>query len=279
MFIRFFAIFILFQACIFGSIQNGRFEIPDPNQMTQYMTPPMNWQIENYAALLEFLIPNPENGPTVTWKIEHPAEGQTFCLLSTGDLYGPGSDQLITRSSISQSVSFASGDILMGSYFFGTCDYFPYNDTGSIVLFPVDPNDGLRDILLATANVEDVGNFGSTEDWVNFSYTFNEATQGQYLLTCEVIDVRDTKYKSYLAVDNLRVCFGTPLYGDINLDCAVDLTDFDFFAHLWMADCSDPNTYDPNLPCTIADFNPDELIDPNDLLLFTDCWLENYKAE
>lgn len=279
MIIRCVAIVVMLQAVGWGSIQNGRFEIPDPNLATEYFTPPMDWNIENYAGLHNAFIVEPEYGQNITWNIGRPAQGEAFCLLSTGDIFGPGSDPQITRSSISQIITFACGDILMGSYFFGTSDYTPYNDTANITLFPVDPNGGLRDILLATVSVVDVGDFGSTENWLEFAYTFDEVTQGEYVLTCEVLDVRDTKYKSYLAVDNLRVCYGTPLFGDINFDCAVDLTDFNLFSHVWLSDCNDPNSYDPNYVCLESDFNGDELIDPNDLILMSEYWLHNYRAE
>lgn len=279
MIIRFFTMFVVLQVVGWGSIQNGRFEIPDPNGATPYFCPPLDWTVENYAGLHESFIVEPENGQYISWTIDRPAQGETFCLLSTGDVFGPGSDPQIIRSSICQTVSFSSGDVLKGSYFFGTTDYSPYNDTGNIMLFPVDPNEGLRDILLATINVADVGDYSATQEWQHFEYTFTEVTQGDYFLTCEVIDVRDTKYKSYLAIDNLRVCYGTPLYGDINFDCAVDLKDFELFSQVWLADCNDPNTYDPNYPCFDADFNPDELIDPNDLILLSECWLENYRSE
>ena len=38
----------------------------------------------------------------------------------------------------------------------------------------------------------------------------------------------------------------------------------------------DPNLFpDPNCPCEIADINKDYYVDPNDLLIMTEYWLEN----
>jgi hypothetical protein len=99
------------------------------------------------------------------------------------------------------------------------------------------------------------------------------------VLTCEVLDVADRKYKTYLALDNFKVCYGTPLYGDINLDCAVDLLDFAQLSHLWFSDCSDPNTYDPNYICDYADFDGSLIVDHNDLILMSEHWLENYRVD
>lgn len=270
---------ILFQAAVWASIQNARFEIPDPNQATPYFTPPLSWDIENYAGLHSHFTPEPEYGQDVQWTLENPVEGNSFCLLSTGDITGPGSDSQITRSSIRQEITLFEGDVLIGFYYFGTCDYSPYNDTAYIKLSPLDPNDGLRDILLASISVADVGNYSSTEEWLRFSQSFDANTAGNYILSCEVLDVRDTKYKTYLAIDNFRVCSGVPEYGDINFDCTVDLNDYNIFSSLWLSDCNDPNTFDPNFICTDADFNRNWVVEPNDLILMCEHWLENYWIE
>jgi len=269
---------VLIPAAVLGVIQNGGFEIAEPNQPSPYFTVPLNWETENYAGLHNNFTPHPEWGQSVDWTIERPSEGSNFCLLSTGDALGPNSDSQILRASIGQTVYFASGDTLMGSYFFGTCDYVPYNDTANILLVPADPNDGLRNIILESICVADVGDFCSTEEWVPFSFTFNANTAGEYNLVCEVIDILDNKYKTYLAVDNLRMCYGTPLYGDINQDCGVDLLDIYELTHVWLSDCSDPNTYDPNYICDNADFDGSTIIDCNDLMLMSEHWLENYRA-
>lgn len=269
---------VLIQAAVLGSIQNGGFEEAEPNQPSPYFIVPLNWEVENYAGLHSSFVPSPEWGQIIHWQIECPSEGNRFCLLSTGDVRGPGSDNDITRSSMSQSAYFAAGDILMGSYFFGTCDYVPYNDTAAIVLTPVDPNSGLRSLLLETISVSDVGDYSSTDGWVPFAFTFNTKTAGEYVLTCEVTDISDRKYKSYFAIDNLRVCYGSPLYGDINQDCGVDLLDFAEFSNVWLSDCTDPNTYDPNYICENADFDCSTIIDPNDLILMSEHWLENYRV-
>ena len=156
-------------------ILNRSFEIPDPSRATQWFTPPMDWDTFNYAGLHSVFIPQPEYGQVVNWTIPAAYAGQYFLLLSTGDVQGPGSDPMITYSSIEQVITVFPGDVLYGNYLFGTCDYRPYNDTGLIKLIPVDPNDGLQPILLVSVSIDELYNFQFTNGWQQFSYTFTDA--------------------------------------------------------------------------------------------------------
>jgi hypothetical protein len=277
---------ILLLLCLFcavsqGQLLNGGFEIPDPNRATPWFTPPLDWDIFNYAGLHSEFIPQPEYGQTVSWTIPAAYEGQYFLLLSTGDAEGPGSDPMITYSSIEQAITVCPGNVLYGSYFFGTCDYRPYNDTGTIKLIPVDPNDGLRPILLVSVSVDELGNFQSTDGWQQFSYTFTNETCGPYYLYCEVRDVLDTQYQSYLALDQFRICQSVPAYGDLNSDCGVDYEDLSILGRGWLADCNDPNVIsDPNIPCNILIPDPNHLgniIGIEHLMLMSENWLEQIR--
>lgn len=289
-----------------GSILNPSFEIPDPN-VSVWFIPPLHWTRiytrtinynDCYAGLHSEFLPLPEHDNEVDWFISGPYHKSKFVLLSTGDL-GRGSDEEITYATITQTVTFTPGQRISGAYFFGTCDYLQYNDYGKIYLQPVDPNSGLpMEIILAYMDVERVGDFSSTDDWIPFQYDFTEQTAGTYKLICTVQDVQDTIYKSYLAVDGLKVC--TPLYdhGDLNMDCSIDLQDLYILSNAWLSECPDPNSIDddpntipttpwppgfifdpnyvrdPNCPCEIADINKNWWVDPNDLEILSDHWLD-----
>ena len=99
-----------------------------------------------------------------------------------------------------------------------------------------------------------------------------------------VYDVADFLYKSYLAVDNIRICQAMPSLGDINRDCKVDLEDFSILAIAWLADCesvTDPDSplYDPDIPCHQADTDGSNFVDANDLTPVTNHWLETFWSE
>ncbi len=265
---------------------NPGFEIADPSRATFWFTPPLNWDWcntpnnMNYVGLHTSFVPQPEQGQVVTWSIPESVEGQYFVLLSTGDAEGLRSSFKTERSSIEQIITFMPGDIISGHYYFGTCDYMPYDDTGSIKLIPVDHNDGLYSIVLASESVSGLGNYQSTDGWQYFRHQFNESTSGDYLLYCEVRDHLDRVFKSYLALDNFRICRGIPMLADLNFDCVVDYYDLNILSQAWLADCSDPNVIsDPNIPChlVIPDPNmPNKTIDIDHLLPFSENWLENY---
>jgi len=275
---------LLVQSVGFCQIQNGRFEVPDPDRATDWFTPPKYWEFENYANLLSEFTPEPEQGQIVSWSIPSPFEGQYFMLLSTGDIAGPGSDSSTIRSSAWQTLYATSGETLIGAYFFGTCDYLPYDDFASITLEAADPNDELRPITLVEISVLDVGSYSSTDGWQPFQHTFDSSQTGEYIIRCEVNDKTDTRFKSYLAVDGLRICQAIPAYGDLNRDCGVDLQDFSIFTSAWLADCQsveDPGSplYDPNIPCSLADMDGSGIVDPNDLILMSEHWLEKFWSE
>lgn len=297
---------------LWGGLLNGNFEILDPN-ITEWFIPPLYWHRvgdnpygDCYAAVRRFFVPSPQydrSKQQVDWMIPAAYEGKRFVVLSTGDL-GEESDPAIIHSTIYQTVTFLPGQKIAGAFFFGTCDYLPYNDYGRIYLQPVDPNSGLpSEIVLAYADVIMVQDFQCTNDWIPFQYTFSEETAGTYNLICTVRDNQDTIYKSYLAVDGLYIC--TPQPGDVNQDCIVDALDFQILSQAWLSWCPDPNAFDPNdfspdpnypnhaggvipdgyiydpnlidpnCPCTQADLNKDWFVDTFDLTILTDYWLRN----
>lgn len=303
------AYFCLLSCALWGGIQNGGFEIPDPN-ITEWFIPPWAWKraTDNpygdcYAGLHRYLVPSPQYDRSkreVHWTVPAPYEGRRFVVLSTGDL-GDESDPAITHSTIRQKGTFQAGQRLSGAYFFGTCDFLPYNDYGKIYLTPVDPNSGLpSEILLGYSDVSIVGDFQSTRRWIPFHYDFTEENAGTYYFICTVRDQLDTIYKSYLAVDGLSICTRQP--GDINQDCSVDIQDFQILSRAWLSWCPDPNAFDPNdfsikpdypigvippgyvydpnlidpnCPCPQADLNKDWFVDGLDLMILTDNWLHN----
>ncbi|HDS83733.1 MAG TPA: hypothetical protein ENN97_00825 [Phycisphaerales bacterium] len=269
-----------------GQLLNSSFEIPDPNRATPWFTPPMYWQWDdtpgnlNYVGLHRQFTPRPEQRQPVYWSIPSPVEGDYFVVLSTGDAQGMDSAGKTLYSRIEQLISICPGDMISGYYFFGTCDYLPYDDTGRILLEPVDPNDGLRPVILAEISTEDVGNYGSTHGWQYFHHRFDGPQCGQYVLSCEVRDYLDKIYKSYLALDNFRLCRNVPKFGDFNTDCAIDYHDFDIMAQAWLADCNDPNVVaDPNIPCELLITDPnhiDGFITIDHLMLLSEHWLERF---
>ena len=205
------------------ALLNADFEIPEPNSLPDpNFTPPAYWQHTNYTALHSSFIPNPEHGQTVNWSISAPYSGSKFLLLSTSDI-GPDSHNNIWSASVAQPIFLQAGSRISGAYFFGTCDYRPYNDYGTINLVPSDPNGypGTSAIALAYVDVAAVGSFQSTKTWLNFQHTISLKEQGPYDLICKVSDVGDTIYKSYLAVDAFSVCGPGVLPGDANFDAHV----------------------------------------------------------
>ena len=146
-------------------------------------------------------------------------------------------------------------------------------DYATIILTP-DSNSGLRDIILLNINVADVGSHSSMNGWGVFEYTFSPEEAGVYELTLTVSDLNDKIYKSYLAVDNVTLCYA-PEYGDFNYDCKVNMLDFAFISNDWLNDCSDPAYFDdPNSLCKFGtDIDGNGPVDANDLFLMTQNWL------
>ena len=269
-----------------GNPANGSFEIPDPNRATEWFTPPLNWDWDNTPNNLNYanLVQN-FTSPQGCWTIPaptHPTHGNFFVLLSTGDAEGPRSDGKTEYSSIEQIITVCPGDTFYGDYFFGTCDYGSFCDTGIIQLFLVDPIEGEPNtITIVSESVATVGDRGY-KGWEDFHYTFDIEECREYLLYCEVRDVGDRFYNSYLALDNFRICRADPNNADINNDCRVDLLDLSLLSKGWLVDCGiSGNWDDPNLPCQLLTVDPNTLSEPVEniidmeyLLPVTESWLE-----
>ncbi len=166
---------------------------------------PVGWNVENYTVVVGHFIPHPEPGETTNWRIDptiglFPFEGEHFLVLSNDDM----PDQVL-YSKVWQQVAIAAGKKISGAYFFGTCDYVPYDDYGQIKL--VAPSgSGLSDIELVNISTSDVESFSSTDGWVTFeSAPFTAATAGTYTLECSVYNYGDAVWDSYLAVDGLAI--------------------------------------------------------------------------
>jgi hypothetical protein len=275
--------FILFAAVLLSGVShaviyNGNFELAAEGGLLddhgQLFFAPEGWQRENYTAILDVFVPDYNEGYYDLWKINtqeglRPREGQSFVLLTTGDITGDPE-----WAFIKQGISVNAGQTISGYYFFGTLDYFPYPDYASVTMVPDDSNGLPRSIILASVNVEDVGNYSSTEGWVYFEHTFSTDEEGSYHLVIRVDDYRDKLYTSYFAVDGLTLC-DAHLDGDINRDCKVNFRDFSLMAIDWLENCSDPNYFsDPQSNCYKGtDLNDDGPIDYNDLDLMTESWL------
>lgn len=296
---------------VFGQIQNRSFEYAGPTEPNSLpFVPPLDWDLVNYAGIHSVFYPSINYNQPVKWWIPSPVDGEKFLVLSTGDM-GLGSDSRIAFSQAYQDLFLPAGTTITGSFFFGTCDYRPFTDTGTIVLNPiVDPNNPppytLSDISIVFCSVDSVGDYGSTETWKDFSYTITPEQEGWYHLTMSVNDGgADTIYESYLAIDNLLICGPGVLLGDLNKDCTVNLDDLSLFSREWLCVCDthpwdpnvpmDPNTIlsvpdfsgifasnnpDPNTPtdpnslCIYADFNRNYVVEPNDLIPLTENWLK-----
>lgn len=306
----FLVITCFFCTTVHGQVQNGGFEIPDPNRATQWYTPPMYWHFQdssrapmnkNYVGRHSSFIPIPEHDQNnVNWTIPAPFNGEKFVLLSTGDAEGFGTEAETFNSTISQIITLCPGDTLYGNYFFGTTDYSDYEDTAfgklfdpNLVLLPqegiTDPNsNALLDndpikknlgIELFLLSVDDVESFMATHGWKNFKYQHQGESCQQFRLYFQVRDCIDRSYKSYLAVDNVRICKGTPVFGDLNLDCIIDMYDYNLLAKAWMADCNDPNiSSDPNIPCDTLAQHGVTTVTEQELTELSECWLHDYNV-
>ena len=236
--------------------------------------PPFGWDRENYAAIVNSFIPEPESGNASNWKIDlqtglQPFEGESFVVLSSGNMR-PAQPK---TAKISQMVDIEAGQTIMGTYFFGTCDYVDFIDYATIIIEPnfvTEPNS----ITLVSIDVTDVGSYGSMDAWGFFEYTFGDNQTGYYELTIQVSDMGDLAFESYIAVDNLRLC-NVPVSVDLNRDCEVNLLDFSWLSNDCMLNCSDPNTYsDPNQFCPYGtDIDGNGHVGPTDLNLMAQSWL------
>lgn len=121
-----------------------------------------------------------------------------------------------------------------------------------------------------------VGNYSSTDGWLPFSYTFTEETAGTYKFEAAVYDIGDQIYKSYLAVDGLKLC-KLPPEGDLNGDTSVNAVDLAIFSNSLGLDCSDPNNMcdyiNMNGQENSLDYNENGVIDPEDAWPIMQYWL------
>jgi len=258
---------------------NGRFELFDYNNTIDINTP-TGWQHENYTAVVGYFVPKPENGTTTNWRINLqtgllPFEGEHFLVLSTGNV----PRQAVKYAKVWQSITVEAGDKLTGVYFFGTCDYLPYNDLADINLVPLPGESNLSVINIAHISIEDVGDYNSLSGWKRFEYTFDTNKAGTYDLTIFVSDYGDLAYESYFAVDGLVLCHNPPVTGDLSCDCTVNFQDFALLAVDWLCDCNNPNVYnDPNSNCLLGtDLTGDGPVDIKDLQIMSEYWLEGTK--
>jgi len=231
---------------------------------------PTDWVCENYTAVdCNFVRdPYPPEGDSKFWKIDflEPYEGDKFVVLSTND-FVPDPE----HAKISQRVEFFAGQKFTGAYFFGTYDYLQWNDYALLELVPVDTS--MRSIVLVHINVQDVSDHSCMEGWEEFAHFFSEEDEGVYDIEISVTDYLDEDLASYFAVDGLDICW-PPDYGDVNLDCEVNLLDFSFLSHDWLL-------YDPNYNSTDpsdwrqydTDFDGSHQVDANDLYLMSENWL------
>ena len=259
-----------------GEIYNGDFELFDPNDGCGF-DKPTGWNTDNYAASVTLFKPkieSPQYGSCENWKIDpqaglDPFEGDRLVVLSTGEIQDPGDTD---HGTISQNIQVYTGQTLFGEYFFGTCDYLSsYNDYASIRLVP-DVNSPSRDIGLVHIDVEDVGDYGSTDGWQHFEHYFTQQEEGTYDLVCHVEDVGDDIVNSYLAVDDFNLCVA-PEYGDINYDCQTDMKDFGLLGYTWLCDYRDPNNItDPN-SILYGDLDGNDWVNADDLSLMAGSWL------
>jgi hypothetical protein len=200
--LRLLAFIFAFDSFVFaGSILNSGFE--NVIEGRKYDTP-ANWNVENLASsvsLFEASQTEEYPGQKTGWKIDltgglQPYQGSKFALLGNG----PG-DVYFGR--MTQDITVEAGDIISGAYFFGTCDYAAFYDYASIKLL-AKQGSGLSDVELVSINLEDVGDFGSTEGWVTFQ-SDPLSFSGIYTLEVSIFDDRDSVYESYFAVDGLTI--------------------------------------------------------------------------
>lgn len=289
---------VFFIWCVIGVCQavgepnNGSFELFDYNapktleysDRQYYNFPvydPNGWHTENFVTVVNGFLPNLFAGVKSSWLIpldvNFPAfKGEHLLVLSSGDT-------TITSSTAWQPISIAAGDKLTGVYFVGVCDYLSWDDWAEIKLVPLEHNSGLPVIILASADVETVGDYSSFTGWTKFEYTFSPQEAGDYNLILFVSDKDDKQLESYLLVDSIVLCKYNeqnppPEKGDFNCDCTVDFQDFNRLARDWLYDCSSLS-YDPNCSCLLGtDIDDSGPVDFNDLRIFSENWLCGIKV-
>ncbi|HAL44386.1 MAG: hypothetical protein A2Y12_07685 [Planctomycetes bacterium GWF2_42_9] len=277
---------VVFLALLCGAVcaepNNGSFEFSEPNETTTYLDP-NEWVTENIVTVSEGFTPESYAGEKNNWKIPIASNFPAFkknklLVLSTGD-------SSVKYSQAKQKINIHAGDKLTGVYFFGACDYRPYNDFGEIRLEPTIKNPELSEIQVVYTDIEMLGSYGSFYGWKRFEYTFSEEQAGEYDLVLYVEDGIDTMLESYFLVDGLVLCRYSPDSplpddGDINCDCKVNMEDFKWIANDWGYNCADTNTYDPTCNCLLGtDLDNSGYVDFNDILIMSDNWLFGIKEE
>lgn len=285
------------QAAAIVSPFNGSFELSEPNESksSQFSFPindPNGWQTINFVTVSSGFLPLNFPGTKTNWQINmdiglRPFKGNNVLVLSS-------SDSSVGTAEARQSVTIGEGDRITGAYFFGTCDYRPWDDWGDIRLIP--KTSGLPVILVAYADIDLLGeNFGSFGGWQKFSHIFSAAEAGDYDLVLSVNDKDDFQLESYLIVDNITIFRNDPANpqpedGDFNCDGTVDIADFAMLANDWQYDCAHPRMYDdrdhstqyydPNCNCLLGtDMNKNGIVEYNDITILSDNWLLGQKQE
>lgn len=256
-----------------ADIFNGGFELSDPVNSFG-VKPPTGWKSNNYTNTVSRLEMDLINWRVFNWNSNivanglDPYEGGYLVLLSTGNV----EPDRIRYAKLSQEITIQKGERISGVFFFGACDYLPFDDYAEIRLMP-DPNtmpDPNNIITLVSISITTLGmgDYASTDGWEYFEYVFSQQEAGKYTLVIGVYDDIDLIYNSYLAVDALSLC-QAPDNGDVNNDCDVDLQDFSLLASDWLKDCADPNeSCHPN-----TELSGDDIIDFGDLDLFLNYWM------
>ena len=257
-----------------ADIFNGSFELSDPvNNLG--VKPPTGWKSNNYTNIISHLDMSYINTDAHNWDPNivanglDPYDGDYLVLLSTGDVRLPDMGE-VAMAKLTQKITVQAGSRISGVYFFGACDYLPYDDYAEISLV-ADPNSTADPNVISLAQVSisspGIGNHGSTAGWVYFEHVFSQQQEGEYDLIIGVYDVKDFIWNSYLAVDALMLC-ENPKESDINGDCNVDLMDYNLLASDWLKSCSDPNeSCHPN-----TNLAGNQVIDMHDLDTFLDDW-------
>jgi len=227
---------------------------------------PMYWGSENFAATDSNFTAVPEHGQSPDWYFEEetiiPFEGENCLVLSTDDIGPDGGER---HASVVQDYNFVEGLTIEFYYFFGTFDYVPYGDFATVTLL----ND--RPVEIFSIAVDDIGNYNSTDGWVKFEKFLDpcdlDPLHYEYSgIEFKVEDATDLIYKTYFAVDAMRIGF-KPEKGDFNDDWRVNFEDFAVFAQDWQM--VDSNIMDPNV-----DIDDNNYVDVNDMMNFCEHWLD-----
>ncbi|MEN6384891.1 MAG: hypothetical protein ABFD79_06800 [Phycisphaerales bacterium] len=259
---------------------NGSFELFDYNDSTDHFDP-NGWHTENVVTVSEDFIPIDYDGDKSNWQIDintglSSFKGENLLILSSGDYY-------VGESKASQLLRIQEGDKIEGAYFFGACDYLPYDDWAEIKLVPRNHEGNV--IQLAFAGIEMLGDYGSFTGWKKFEHTFTAEEVGSYDLTLYISDGIDTQLASYLIVDSIVVCRNNPedpppQKADFNCDCTVDNFDMAIFARDWGFDCNDTELIDANCGCLLGtDLDGNGPVDINDFGIMINDWLTGTRKD